>query len=380
MTIAEQQFFELLRAGLWGRNADAGMFKGQVDWKQVLHAASSQTVLIIVADGIETLPKELWPSKDTMLKLMMMRIKTRQMHQLLNSTLNEITTALTAEGIPSILLKGQGVAQNYIRPESRSCGDIDLYVGMENFMEACRVVGKISSTPVEEGIDSPHHMHMKMNGVEIEVHKKADYMPSERSDRSLQEWTAELLDDNFRSGNLPHWDNDGTSISLAPETFDAFFIFHHMVRHMTTAGVGMRQLCDWSMYLHRHHDKVDTAVLQAKLKEYKLEQVWNEFGKLAVVHLGLPASSLPLCPEVLESGKTEKIIRQIMISGNFGHHDTVNKLHKSVKEQGYMKKKWRDFRFQSSRLIRLLSIFPEYIISYAWGWITGGISRVSNHQ
>ena len=69
-----------------------------------------------------------------------------------------------------------------------------------------------------------------------------------------------------------------------------------------------------------------------------------------------------------------------MISGNFGHHDAANKLHKSVKEQGYMKKKWRDFRFQSSRLIRLLSIFPEYIISYAWGWITGGISRVSNHQ
>lgn len=41
------------------------------------------------------------------------------MHQLLNTTLNQIVKALDKEGVPSVLLKGQGVAQNYRKPTNR---------------------------------------------------------------------------------------------------------------------------------------------------------------------------------------------------------------------------------------------------------------------
>ena len=133
MTKYQQQFIELLRAGLWGRAADAALFRDGVDWKAVLRIAKEQTVSVIVADGIETLPAELWPPKEVMLKLMMLRVKTSQMHALLNSTLNQIVGALDAQGVPSVLLKGQGVAQNYRKPESRTCGDIDLYTGLDGY-------------------------------------------------------------------------------------------------------------------------------------------------------------------------------------------------------------------------------------------------------
>ena len=75
-----------------------------------------------------------------MMKLMMVRVKTEQMHQLLNTTLNQIVKALDKEGVPSVLLKGQGVAHNYRKPSSRSCGDIDLYTGLGGHEQACRII------------------------------------------------------------------------------------------------------------------------------------------------------------------------------------------------------------------------------------------------
>ena len=119
-TFAQQQFLELLRAGLWGTPADPALFTEEAtDWKEILRIAKEQTVQVIVADGIETLPKEKWPPKQAMIRLMMTRVKTSQMHTLLNTTLCQVVNALNAEGIPSVLLKGQGVAKNYRLPESR---------------------------------------------------------------------------------------------------------------------------------------------------------------------------------------------------------------------------------------------------------------------
>ena len=176
--LSQQQFLELLRAGLWGRPADIGLFadKENVDWKAILRMAREQTVIVIVADGIETLPEELWPPRKAMLQLMMMRVRTQQMHQLLNSTLNLVTEALNAQGIPSVLLKGQGVAQNYRIPESRMCGDIDLYVGEENYKRACTVVAGLSPQKGALGQETAMHQHVTLNGVEIEIHHIADFM------------------------------------------------------------------------------------------------------------------------------------------------------------------------------------------------------------
>ena len=101
--------------------------------------------MVIVTDGIETLPQELWPRKEAMMKLMMVRVRTEQMHQLLNSTLNQIVSALNDKDIPSVLLKGQGVAQNYRKPTSRSCGDIDLYTGLGGYEQACRIIDRLKN-------------------------------------------------------------------------------------------------------------------------------------------------------------------------------------------------------------------------------------------
>ena len=375
MNKSQTQFLELLRAGLWGVAANADNFKpGSVDWRAVLRIAKEQTMMVVVADGIETLPKELWPPKETMMKLAMMRLKTEQAHMLLNSTIAQIVNALDAEGVHSVLLKGQGIAQNYIRPESRTCGDIDLYTGLGGYERAFEIIEALhEGRPHKEAAECTHHLHTDLNGVEVEIHRQTSFLHGRRMDAKFQEWTRQSLDELFGSGKLEVWDNGGTAVALAPETYNAFFILHHAVRHMTTEGVGFRQICDWTMLLHRCHSQVDVEKLGKMLKELKMENIWQEFGRLAVNYLGLPADELPLAPKNLApTRKTAKLLGHIFISGNFGRFDANGRDHSEVP---YLKRKWRSFTFQSKRLMKLFGLFPGYSLAYMWHWFTGAIVR-----
>lgn len=380
MNRSQTQFLELLRAGLWGVAADPENFKpDSVDWKAVLRIAKEQTMLAVVADGIETLPKELWPPKEVMMKLAMMRLKIEQTHVLLNSTIAQIVRALDAQGVPSVLLKGQGIAQNYLRPESRTCGDIDLYTGHGGYQKAFEIIESLHEGRAhKEAAEWEHHMHTNLNGVEVEIHRKTSYLHGKRIDANFQAWTRECLDEEFGTGSLPVWDNDGTSVELPPATYNAFFILHHAVRHMTTEGVGFRQICDWVMLLHKCHTQVDVDMLSRKLKELGMETIWQEFGRLVVNYLGLPASELPLAPADLAPTRTTRMLLQhIFISGNFGRFDANGRDRSKVP---YLVRKWRSFTFQSRRLMKLFRLFPGYSLAYMWHWFTGAVVRFVTHS
>ena len=360
MNRSQTQFLELMRAGLWGVAADPDNFKpDSTDWKAVLRIAKEQTMMVVVTDGIETLPKELWPPKEVMMKLAMMRVKTSQAHQLLNSTIAQIVAALEAEGVHSVLLKGQGIAQNYRRPESRTCGDIDLYTGLGGYTRAYEIIEALhEGRPHKEAAECTHHLHTDLNGVEVEIHRQTSFLHGKRMDANFQEWSKQSLDELFGSEALEMWDNGGTAVALAPATYNAFFILHHAVRHMTTEGVGFRQICDWVMLLHRYHSQVEVQLLSRKLKELRMERIWAEFGRLAVNYLGLPADELPLVPaDLAPTRRTHKLLQHIFISGNFGRFDANGRDHSQVP---YLVRKWRSFTFQSKRLVKLFRLFPGY--------------------
>ena len=109
----------------------------------------------------------------------------------------------------------------------------------------------------KDGKECDHHMHLQVNGVEVEVHRKVAQLLNKSQDKFFQRLTTNSIDSNFDSCQLGTWNNADTDIRLAPVTFDAFFILHHAVRHMTKEGIGFRHICDWTMYLHKHHQDIE---------------------------------------------------------------------------------------------------------------------------
>ena len=128
---AERQFLELLRTGLWGGPADLRPFgeAGKPDWKGIMHLARTQAVLPLIYDGIQELPQEYRPEGAVLMKLIAYVDRVEMHNRALDAAAVEISGRLASQGIPSVLLKGQGNAVWYRNPLHRQCGDIDLYVG-----------------------------------------------------------------------------------------------------------------------------------------------------------------------------------------------------------------------------------------------------------
>lgn len=371
MTIDQRQFLELLRSGLWGIPADPELFRGKVKWKNIISIAHKQACDLIVADGIETLPSEFWPPAKATYSNAVIRTGNALYHQLLNKTIKQITEAFNAADIQSVLLKGQGVAQNYRIPESRMCGDIDLYVSSENFEKACEVISGIGGN--RSDIENDIHVSFSIGEAYIELHKTPTHVNNRRQARVLDMWVKESLDDQACKNPMNTWDNDGTTIVLPPHTFNAFFLLYHAVKHLVSDGIGLRQICDWMLYIHTHSEEIDVDKLQIMLKAFKIDQVWNEFSILAVNHLDIDENKFPIKPKKTSSRKTEILLNHIFITGNFGQH-AEKKI--DLKETNIIKRKWRNFRIVSSRLSKLYKVFPSFILSYCRGWLKSGLYRL----
>ena len=174
MILIENQFFALLRAGLWNKEPDMSLFEGDVAWGELLDMAKKQTVLGVLGDGIGKLPEEYRPSPADLHRLKSQLHLIRRSHLLLNATLKEVCARLREADIHPILLKGQGVALCYRYPEQRQCGDIDLYIPSGDYEKACSVVRDFGQKTGEES-ESIQHYHFTRNGVTIEIHRLAAY-------------------------------------------------------------------------------------------------------------------------------------------------------------------------------------------------------------
>ncbi|MBQ6254921.1 MAG: nucleotidyltransferase family protein [Bacteroidales bacterium] len=231
----------------------------------------------------------------------------------LEKALAKSVGALREAGIEPVLLKGQGVASCYPQPLIRECGDIDLYVGKENYRKAFEVLSALSGGLNEEEFKpKSKHSHVEIEGIPVEAHQFSDALPP-RYDRTYQEISDRCLSDGFVTLEF-----SGVPVRTPEPTFHAFFLFNHLWRHFFTEGVGFRQVCDWTMYLHVHKDSIDLNRLQDILESLDITTPWKVFGNIAVEVLGLPAEEMPF-HEPKMSRRIGKVVRMMLKEGNFGH-------------------------------------------------------------
>ena len=362
-----QPFGELLRAALWNRQADASLFSSHTDWEAILLLARQQTVTGLVGEATMKLPADLQPPTAICTKMRSVVTTNIRMHSLLNRTLAESVRLFTANNIPTVLFKGQGVALNYPEPTLRMCGDIDLYVGAALYDKA-RAIADTWGEKDEQGMESEKHFHFKHGHVTVELHRIAETLPSPWRNARFRKWTHKHLHD----GALRRVMIGGTEVSLPPVQFDVLYIFNHLWHHFSEGGgIGLRQLCDWARYLHTFHKEIDRAALKRDLQAFGLWKVWQTVGYITVHTLGLPMEEFPFYTSRY-ARQAEKVLAMIQSEGNFGFHDAS----RTERPAGYMAGKMHTFRRMHIRFGRLMFISPKDTVS-AWGrYIYVGVRQV----
>lgn len=355
----QHAFFSLVRSGLWGTLPDEALFRplSANDWQTLYRMAQAQALLAIAFDGVSLLPDELRPPRPLYLQWAARTAQIEQANERLNRLLPELNTLYSNAGLHPVLLKGQGIGTNYRNPMHRQCGDIDIYIGKEGQLTANRILLEQGATV--EGEASEKHASYNLKGVHIENHRIILHLNNPLADRRLRKIIHEWYPDGTESG---------CDMPLPPATFNALYIFLHAFIHFLNSGIGLRQVCDWTCLLAKRHKEIDASILLRQLQDLGLLRAAQSFGYIAVTRLGLPAGLLPFPLEDIKQ-PGEKLLEDILATGNFGQHDARIK----PRPKGYWAGKWHTFCRAARRCNELRQFAPVEAFWYPVNLIKGTI-------
>ena len=365
----DRQFFALLRSGLWNEVPERAPFDGGVDWEALYRLSFAQTVGPLVTDGVNRLPKEYLPAEpehlDPFLGDMM---ATAQRNRVLDSFIPKVFHAL--RGIPVVLVKGQSLAQDYPDPERRQPGDIDLLLPPSSYAAAKEILLPKATHVSKEDVQTLHQ-GMHFYSVEVELHGSISTLMSRKLDRQL----AALLKEQFDGRSLPTVTIGGAEIPVPEANFNAVYIFVHFLQHYWSGGVGLRQFVDWTTFVSVHKRDIHPVILEQRLEELGLLNLWKVFTGFAQEYLGCPAEKLPLATRP-KPRKNARIWRYVRRCGNFGKNQDRKR-----KEESYLVRKIHSlWRLVIADRLRHFPVFPKESIRFFFGAFGYGLQRLAKGE
>ena len=349
-------YLELLRAGLWNRPA---VVCGPAKLREVLDMALRQNTLPAVSKALlDRMGSRLPQHMQDMLQQNVQRCANA--NRTANSVIGYVNSTLAGLNIVPVLLKGQGIASWYPVPTVRQPGDIDLYV--RQFLPARAALEQLFGPVTEEG---GKHVTFHVGGtLYLELHRYTETL-----DNAGQNAEYQRISDIGTSSDLEPVNLDGATVNTPEATFDAFYVFHHMWHHFSGMGIGLRQLCDWSMFLHSHKGRLDEAGLSGMLDSFKLKDAWQVFGCAAVQALDLPPEDVPFY-DASKAKRGSKLVDFFLVQGD-------NRAFKHGRHgQSKLRHKGGSLRYIHRKLAQMFPIFPGKALLLYVGDIKNGVLKI----
>lgn len=306
-------FYQLIRVAI-GTQDSLSRLPSAREWGKLYKMAQKQSLVGVCFAGLKRLGADadegfarIGMSKDLYFDWMGNTFMIQQKNGIVNQQCAELQAKLSADGLRSCILKGQGVAQLY--PEDlrmlRQSGDIDAWV------DALKkdVVDWATSHSVTGPAGYLHVGCRIFKDTEVELHYRPTYMRSLRHNRSLQRFCEEHMKDwTERDGIIvPSWE------------FDVVYQLSHIYRHLFGIGVGLRQLMDYYFVLTSNNAKYTNTDLLKHLGLYGFSgavmYVMREVFGMDEKHM--------IC--VVDEKRGKMLLKQVMQTGNFGKMDKEQK-------------------------------------------------------
>ena len=370
----QQAFFELLRAGLWNKEARLSKY-GAINLKEICRIAEEQSVVGLVAAGLEHVTDVKLPKEEVLL-VVGQTLQLEQRNKAMNAFVAELIGRLRDAGIYALLVKGQGIAQCYEKPLWRACGDVDLLLNADDYEKAKKLLLPLA-TDVETEYTHFKHVGMtipdtfgtgdkgRASGWVVELHGTLHSRLSKRVDRMVDE----VQKDVFYGGNVRSWDKGGVTVFLPAVDNDVIFVFTHILHHFFFEGIGLRQICDWCRLLWTYKSSLNHGLLESRVRKMGLMSEWKAFAAYAIEYLGMPEDAMPILGEEAKwSRKAVRINAFVLEVGNFGH-----KQRRDYGGMSYLKRKFVSFWGRLSDMLRHFSIFPLDSIRFFGGVLRSGL-------
>ncbi len=364
-------FLQLLRAAMGLRAAEERI--GELtssEWATVIRLCAQQGVGPLVFPWVLAQKDEdVKELRDERLRMQMKQVcmQTMQQHVQLQHTLRAAWEAMEKAGIRAVLMKGAGLAAFYPEPQMRHWGDIDLFVGKEQYHAAAAVMRETfpKALKFDEELDHYKHYNLIADGISIEVHRVSMSIQHPIDARRYEQMETEGMGkaDTLES-------SDGLSIRVPEATFNALMVMMHSWEHFTTSGASVRQVCDLTFLLHHYAGQIDMPRLQRYLKALKLTDVWQLYMWIAVEGMGLPEAEAPFyTPSCGE--RAERLLMQMIRTGS-----AVAERKTSPAPKNRLARKWHTMRGRIAEARALRAYSPAYARHAIAGVMAKGATRL----
>lgn len=309
---AKQVFFELLRMGLWKTQSEI-IFPSLNDeqWNQIYIWARQHTVEGLLFDSFNLLPEHNLPSQKIRLKWTIRLDQIERYNRRMNTLIAAQYKLFNTEQLNPILLKGQGVAACYKSPLLRVCGDIDWYFDQEKYDSATAL---LTQKKIAHTHTAGFSLEYGSNGIQVEHHRRLFDLHS-----PLKQAFLKNLERKYRL-NQQNCTIDDTDVTLLAPELQILQVNSHILKHLLSFGIGLRQCCDAAVLYHFYANKIDKKALEGIYRRLGILSWIHLLHQVLVEQLGLPVECLPF-PYPRET-KSQWMLEDIWQSGNFGFHDS----------------------------------------------------------
>lgn len=300
---SQEALLTLLSRALWGN----GGVLPEADWAAVEEAAKEQGVLTLLYRGAKKY-KDAIPAERIRIWRGAMYAAVLQNDHMLEAQC-EILEWFSEKNVRSVVLKGSSVARCYNPSDMRALGDIDLLIDHD-------ALEQVSDILREHGYRANEHEHdfhvaFVRDDVTVEVHYEASAVPGGKGGQAAKELMSHFLDEATFVGM------NEVSFPALSEKHQALMLLMHKERHVIAGGIGLRQLCDWAVFLskQREHDGFLQMYTDCGLLLFA-----KVVSKACVRYLGLDSNSASWCMDA-DDELVDALMVDVFRSGNMGKAD-----------------------------------------------------------
>lgn len=298
--------------GLWGHGkVDESFPLSSMEWTVLYRSARMHTVEGIVFDALQMLPVELLPPRDLMLKWTVNIDQIERHNTRMNTCIMEQSHLFEKHHLHPILLKGQGLAACYINPGHRICGDVDWYFEQKTDYRTANLL--IQQLGIKIAHSAGFSTEYGYKGIVIEHHQRMFDIHNPFSFPLLNRLQRQHTDQKVQL------DLAGTTVALPAPLLMTIQVNAHILKHLLSFGIGIRQLCDAARVYHTYSAWIDGQSLRQIYKSLGILKWIHLLHTILVKDIGLSPSSLPF--ELPQGIDADWMMDEIWMSGNFGLYD-----------------------------------------------------------
>lgn len=347
---------------------DGTALKGR-DWNAFYEFAKEQTLIGVVFEGVQKLPKETAPHLQLLMSWFAFSRKIQQRNEVLDRATVALYNKVRDAGYPCCILKGQGNAVMYPNPSVRTPGDVDIWVnaGREEIRALAHSLVKNTNGQVDD--ESINHIGLTVNGVTVELHSTPGFMANFVYNRRLQKWLKRNVD--VQCGNMVELVHGDGAVAVPTPSFNCVYQLYHLYHHYFYEGVGLRQVVDYFFVVRKWNE--DCEKLSSLQRELKLLGLWRFAGAMMfVLHqvMGLPEEMM-VAP--MDAKRGRMLLDDILNGGNFGRYDKRHAWGRDCyNHKGFKHGALGHNMLRLCRDMRLLRFYPAEALSEpvfrVWHW------------